>query len=502
MRLHVCTLCGQRIIGFRVEEHNKGRPATLCVDTKTWVESGCAERILDCQFVLSAPKKAKEKKDKKEEPGGGAQLARSLSRKDSNLPPSLARQQTMQRGSSRSLTRSATSSKLSRANSRKKSLEAGSETEEDDTRPRSPMSEYAPGERKAQQEALARVDVRVEEGCSRQLKAVEMQGHQESGCPERFVRCKHDCGQLVKARDLYAHEDAKHMVQTDLHLAAGDGNIQRVREHIEGLEGARQFDVRVRDEDGNNALHYAIQEPPHAQVVNYLLKHNAEPNTAGAFGRTPLMVASLVGDVGIMEQLIQAKASLDLQDSLHGWAALHYAAFHKRAQAVTTLLRAKADANTPDARRGDSPLHLAMVGGDEGMVAAMVRMGADVNARNKRKVNVFYHTFNKSTGRPLEVRRGDVPFDLARSEPLRQLTTPAALSEDLTATSKKDSLDPLFGSTFTTTKDKREPSPEKERALGRSVSPERSRVSREGSRESSPGKRSPSKTQTQTILEI
>jgi len=39
----------------------------------------------------------------------------------------------------------------------------------------------------------------------------------------------------------------------------------------------------------------------------------------------------------------------------------------------------------------------------------LVNANADLNLRNKRRVNTFYHTFSKTSGKPREVKRGDVP---------------------------------------------------------------------------------------------
>ncbi len=50
------------------------------------------------------------------------------------------------------------------------------------------------------------------------------------------------------------------------------------------------------------------------------------------------MLAAMVGHVGIMEQLLRAKAATDAADSLHGWQPLHYAAFHSHEDAVTALI--------------------------------------------------------------------------------------------------------------------------------------------------------------------
>jgi hypothetical protein len=99
---------------------------------------------------------------------------------------------------------------------------------------------------------------------------------------------------------------------------------------------------------------------------------------------------------------------------------------------------------------------------------------------------VFYHTFAKDTGRPTEVRRGDVAHDYARSGEDKRYLRPA-LDAQLAAASAAVTLDPRYGATFETAAAARRPSPAKERALGRSPSP-----TRFGSSSGSPARASPS----------
>ena len=97
-----------------------------------------------------------------------------------------------------------------------------------------------------------------------------------------------------------------------------------------------------------------------------------------------------------------------------------------------------------DSRRGDTPLHVALVaqqegeslwwcvgvGGERGGVwghrlqlssscseiaGLLLSYGADVNARNKRRVNTFYHTFDKKTGKP-KVRQ-QIPLRSSHAPP-------------------------------------------------------------------------------------
>lgn len=53
-RLELCKLgCGQKVLGYELEEHYKGKPLKFCRDTKEWLESGCPEREVPCMYVMA-----------------------------------------------------------------------------------------------------------------------------------------------------------------------------------------------------------------------------------------------------------------------------------------------------------------------------------------------------------------------------------------------------------------------------------------------------------------
>jgi hypothetical protein len=331
----------------------------------------------------------------------------------------------------------------------------------------------SPEERQAERDALAKLSVIVKEGCSLRFLANGLLAHQQRDCAERFVYCRHGCGAFLKWREQNEHDDVEHLLQTDLHLAAEEGDLERVKDHVEGRDNFRRYAVNCRDEEGNTALHYAAAAG-HAYVVRYLLAQRAAPDVAGLHGRTPLLVAAADGQLAIAEQLLQAGARVDAPDAAAGWTPLHHASFRGRRDLVDLLLRSRADPSAPDARRGDTPLHVALAGGHGDVAERLADAGADLNRANARRAKVFYHTFDKASGRPVEVRRGDVPQDYARGGAAKRYVRPA-LDEQLAAIGAAVTLDPRYGSTFETAAAARRPSPAKERALGRSPSPQRGR---------------------------
>lgn len=66
---------------------------------------------------------------------------------------------------------------------------------------------YCPEEHEKIRQTLLRWDIRVEGGCGAKIKANTLAAHQKEDCPERFILCKHDCGQYIKYRLQFTHED-------------------------------------------------------------------------------------------------------------------------------------------------------------------------------------------------------------------------------------------------------------------------------------------------------
>lgn len=78
---------------------------------------------------------------------------------------------------------------------------------------------------------------------------------------------------------------------------------------------------------------------------------------------------------------ITAKADVNAAQS-DGTTALHWAAYHDKANAVEKLLAAGAKANVAN-RYGITPLLLACENGSEGIVRALLQAGADANAKRR-----------------------------------------------------------------------------------------------------------------------
>jgi hypothetical protein len=438
-RMTTCDECAEKIIGSRIEEHIHGRAPSECRDTAFWLESGCMFRSVPCLYIVSTPLEGGDSGKQNGIPTGTKDNDEGERKKTIRTVKSQPKQRSVQRENSESDLSHVPWNMIITP----QAVEAGN----------------------------ANLTVVVKQGCSVKLPAKELLAHQQLECTERFVYCRHGCGEFLKWHEQDEHEDASHLLQTDLHLAAEEGDLERVKDFVEGRDNFRRFAVNCRDDEGNNALHYAVQSG-HAHVVRYLLAQGIHVNVPGLHGRPPLTVAAALGNVGIAEQLLRASAAVDELDVADGWTALQHASFGGHADVVEALLRSRAALAVCDARRRDTALHLAMLGGHSAVAQRLADAGADLSGANERRAKVFYHTFDKDSGRPTEVRRGDVAHDYARSGEDKRYLRPA-LDEKLAAISAAVTLDPRYGATFETAAAARRPSPAKERALGRSPSPTR-----------------------------
>ena len=147
---------------------------------------------------------------------------------------------------------------------------------------------------------------------------------------------------------------------------------------VEGLL-KRGFDVNARDSAGQHGLYLAIRDGSR-EVIPVLVEHpGLEVDAANTAGETPLMMAALRGEIGVMERLIKRGAQLELPR----WTPLHYAASGSSLEAVRLLLDrgARIDSTAPN---GNTPLMMAAGFGSIDSARDLLKRGADPAARNKQ----------------------------------------------------------------------------------------------------------------------
>lgn len=159
----------------------------------------------------------------------------------------------------------------------------------------------------------------------------------------------------------------------DFFIAVKQDNAQAISTLL-----SRGFDPNTPDPTGLTALFLAIREPS-PKVAGVLLSWpGTNVETRNSADESPLMMASLKGQLELAAKLIDKGADVNKT----GWAPLHYAATRGHADMINLLLENHAyiDAESPN---GTTPLMMAAHYGTPGAVKLLLEAGADPSIKNK-----------------------------------------------------------------------------------------------------------------------
>ena len=132
------------------------------------------------------------------------------------------------------------------------------------------------------------------------------------------------------------------------------------------------------DSKGNPMLVLAVKERS-SKVTELLLQNpKIDVDLSNKYGETPLMMASIEGDLPVVKTLVlQNKARLD-----HiGWTPLHYACAKGNLDVAKFLVANGATVDS-NALNGTTPLMMAVQSGNEDLVRFLLDNGADIRLRN------------------------------------------------------------------------------------------------------------------------
>ena len=94
---------------------------------------------------------------------------------------------------------------------------------------------------------------------------------------------------------------------------------------VEKLIRAHPEHVSPRGGALGTALH-AASRLNHLKIVQSLLRHGADVNAPGLWGRAPLLFASENGHLEVVQWLLEHGAEVNAEDEVDNWTSLHLAA--------------------------------------------------------------------------------------------------------------------------------------------------------------------------------
>jgi ankyrin repeat protein len=160
---------------------------------------------------------------------------------------------------------------------------------------------------------------------------------------------------------------------TDFTKAAKFDDISEVKALI-----AKGVSPNAVDPKGNPMLLIAIREKSSKVTEFLLMDKNTDVDLSNLSGETPLMIASIEGDLPVVKTLVlQKHARID-----HiGWTPLHYACTRGQLEVAQFLVLNGANVNS-NSLNGSTPLMMAVQSGNEELIKFLLDKGADLRLRN------------------------------------------------------------------------------------------------------------------------
>jgi len=160
---------------------------------------------------------------------------------------------------------------------------------------------------------------------------------------------------------------------TDFTKAAKFDDISEVKSLVNA-----GVSVNTVDPKGEPMLVLAVKDKS-LKVFDYLLSNTSiEVDKPNSYGETPLMMASIDGDLEMVKTLVE-KSKADVNKS--GWNPLMYACSKGQLEVAKYLVQHGAEVNTTSPN-GSTPLMMAAMSGNEYVVKYLLDQGADLKLRN------------------------------------------------------------------------------------------------------------------------
>lgn len=165
----------------------------------------------------------------------------------------------------------------------------------------------------------------------------------------------------------------------DFFIAIKNDDVSAVGELLH-----RGFDVNTLSPEAEHGLLLAIRVPSPKVTTLLLSREKIDVNPRSRSDETPLMLASIKGQLALASQLIDKGADVNKP----GWTPLHYASTYGHLELMNLLLEhyAYIDAASPNE---STPLMMAAMYGTASAVKLLLEAGADPMLRNVQGLSAF-----------------------------------------------------------------------------------------------------------------
>ena len=161
------------------------------------------------------------------------------------------------------------------------------------------------------------------------------------------------------------------------------------------------ININALDEDDNTALMFAVKSGK-SEVVDYLLKNNADVNIRNKFGITPLHLAVRKNALNLVEHILRYGADINITDN-YEQTPLFDAIQENNAQMIAFLIDNKAYMNQQN-QEGRTPLMVATFKKErQEALITLLKYGAKVNMTDHNGRTALMHAINNNNGAMMDI---------------------------------------------------------------------------------------------------
>lgn len=161
------------------------------------------------------------------------------------------------------------------------------------------------------------------------------------------------------------------------------------------------IDINSRDIDGNTALMFAVKSGK-SEVVDYLLKNDAEINYQNNFGITPLHLAVRKNALNLVEHLLRYGADVNIEDN-YNQPPIFDAIQENNVKMIQFLLTNNSYIDVQN-KEGRTPLMVATFKKErQEALCELIKSGADVNMQDFSGRTALMHAINNNNGAMMDI---------------------------------------------------------------------------------------------------